>query len=502
LLSEVVPNTSPVQALVRRAHRRHTTLAALDELGFVLAVALASFGLLIALGTDVFAGYWIALLTLAGLIVATVRVRRRILSRYRVAQILDARLKLDDSISTSWFLLELGSGKRTSAAEYQIQFAERVARGIDPARVLAFRGQRAWAAAGMAAAVALLLFTSRYAVTGTLDLRAPIFPISFPPIAAELESAFHSSSPSRQSAEKVATSKNQGNSNEAGKSRDRGTASESAALPQEAAKENASGAVAPDPRASNAGSSRAETGKRDTSGDSASAEQRVSNASAERRASASDAQRGEDAPDGESRPGLVDRMESALSSLLAGMKTNAPSAQPKQDRQTQPSSQDSKSAEQTASAQTQNGQQQPTDDSPATAHETAASVQATAADKNAIPGSRGRSNSGPDKGANSQSGIGHQNGDKTLQEAEDLKAMGKLAEIIGKRSAETTGEATVEVSSGNQQLKTQYSGRVGEHLDRGGEINRDEVPIQYRDYVLEYMRRVRNQADKETPTHE
>ena len=72
--------------------------------------------------------------------------------------------------------------------------------------------------------------------------------------------------------------------------------------------------------------------------------------------------------------------------------------------------------------------------------------------------------------------------------------MGKLAEIIGKRS-QVTGEMMVEVPSGKQQLRTAYSGRsTRDTPDTGGEINRDEVPLIFQEYVREYMERVRKQA--------
>ena len=93
----------------------------------------------------------------------------------------------------------------------------------------------------------------------------------------------------------------------------------------------------------------------------------------------------------------------------------------------------------------------------------------------------------------SKSGIGSQNGIKALKEAEELQAMGKLAEIIGKRSQDVTGEMMVEVSSGRQQLRTAYSDRVGHHSDTGGEINRDEVPLMFQQYVRQYMERVHRQ---------
>jgi hypothetical protein len=103
----------------------------------------------------------------------------------------------------------------------------------------------------------------------------------------------------------------------------------------------------------------------------------------------------------------------------------------------------------------------------------------------------------PEKGADAHSGIGRQDGDKSVKEAEQLAAMGKLAEIIGKRSASLTGDMTVETPSGKQQLKTDYSGKVGHHADTGGEINRDEIPLADQQYVREYMELVRKQSKRE-----
>src|SRR6202043_2360515 len=90
-----------------------------------------------------------------------------------------------------------------------------------------------------------------------------------------------------------------------------------------------------------------------------------------------------------------------------------------------------------------------------------------------------------------KSGVGKQDGDKTAREAEQLAAMGKISEIIGKRSASVTGEVMVEGASGKQQLKTQYSGKHGAHAEAGGEINRDEVPLAYQQYVQQYFEEIR-----------
>ena len=107
---------------------------------------------------------------------------------------------------------------------------------------------------------------------------------------------------------------------------------------------------------------------------------------------------------------------------------------------------------------------------------------------------QGKSNGKSDERSNSQdgkSGIGKQDGDKSLKEAEQLAAMGKISEIIGKRAQNVTGEVMVEVASGNQQLRTQYSQRRAVHADTGGEINRDEVPLAYQQYVQSYFEEIR-----------
>ena len=188
----------------------------------------------------------------------------------------------------------------------------------------------------------------------------------------------------------------------------------------------------------------------------------------------------------------MDKMKDALSSLMAKMRPNSSAQKAAQSadqvaRNQKPGDQDSVNRDQndpSQSAQTdQNADQQ------------SAQSQAQEQASQKAQTSRGRSpnESAEKKNSDSHSGIGSQNGDKSVQEAEQLQAMGKLAEIIGKRSANLTGDITVETPSGKQQLRTAYSQKVGRHADLGGEINRDEIPLEYQQYVREYMERIHNQ---------
>lgn len=189
-------------------------------------------------------------------------------------------------------------------------------------------------------------------------------------------------------------------------------------------------------------------------------------------------------------------MKDALSSLMTKLRPNTTGRNGNENSQR--SSQDQKPGDQAAGAKDQNGNMQQSARNQQASLEQAAQGTAQGQTTEKTQGSQGQSSdeSANRKSAGAHSGIGHTNGDKEIKDAEQLKAMGKLAEIIGKRSANLTGDMTVETSSSNQQLKTQYSGRTGYHSDLGGEINRDEIPVAYRDYIREYMQLVHKQAEK------
>jgi hypothetical protein len=74
--------------------------------------------------------------------------------------------------------------------------------------------------------------------------------------------------------------------------------------------------------------------------------------------------------------------------------------------------------------------------------------------------------------------------------------MGKISEILGKRSANISGEATVEVQSTSQQLHTPYAQKGAQHTQGGAEISRDEVPVSLQPYVQQYFEQLRKQESQ------
>jgi hypothetical protein len=93
---------------------------------------------------------------------------------------------------------------------------------------------------------------------------------------------------------------------------------------------------------------------------------------------------------------------------------------------------------------------------------------------------------------NPKSGVGKSDGNKDIEAAQQLEAMGKLSELLSKRAEKIQGEMMVEVTNTrNQQARTPYSGKNAAHGDTGSELSRDEVPLHLQHYVQKYYEQVR-----------
>jgi hypothetical protein len=186
--------------------------------------------------------------------------------------------------------------------------------------------------------------------------------------------------------------------------------------------------------------------------------------------------------------GLLGKFRDAMSSLMNRMR---------QPGQQQAGTQNGGQQKNQSGNAAQNGKQgqQPGDGQPSDAKDGQPGDDSQDA-QSAQSGSPGQSGQQP---ATKQpgSGIGRQDGSKDVKLAEQLAAMGKISEIIGKRAANVTGEVTVEVENSNQQLRTPYAQRDAHHAQAGGEINRDEVPVALQSYVQQYFEQVRKQAARQ-----
>jgi hypothetical protein len=451
------PRPSAVEVLIHSAWRRRLLMLSIEQLGFALTVILPGAVVLLLLGTQILNWYWLMLLGLATIVIGVFRVKRRIVSPYAVAQIIDERLHLQDSLSTAWFLLTGSAKCDPDFASFQISKAEEIARGVQPDGLFSFSGQRVWTAAGVMGCVVIGLFAVRYLVTDSLSLRPSLLPLRFTALGERVAELLLPTRTNKRTAEPVERQNAQ------------------ADAPDQSAKQSEDG--------KNPGGSAGQ--QEDSIAWSKAEGGRDAGGEAESRAGTR--------PE-HSSSGLMDKMKDALSGLMTKFEGSPAVARDARQRAAQESrdglTEDKRSGQ---TGQTKDGTGQSPDSRQKADAGSGAQEQAQTVEKSSRAGAD--SDQGPQgKNSNSQSGAGRQDGDKTLTDAEQLKAMGRIAEIIGKRSASVSGEMTVEKSS-SQQLQTQYSHQVGRHQDLGGEINRDEIPPEYREYVRAYMNEVHKQAE-------
>jgi hypothetical protein len=203
---------------------------------------------------------------------------------------------------------------------------------------------------------------------------------------------------------------------------------------------------------------------------------------------------GQDAANTGENSSLLGKFRDAMSRLMSGMRQQPGSS----GAQQRTSSQNGRQSKNESSGARQNGKQgqQPGNGQQADAQDGEPGEDGQNA-QNSQAKSTGQTGDQPTT-KQPGSGIGRQDGSKDVKLAEQLAAMGKISEIIGKRSANVTGEITVEVQNSNAQIRTPYAQTDARHTQAGGEIDRDEVPVALQAYVQQYFEQVRKQP-KEAP---
>jgi len=460
----------------------------------------AGFVLLLLLGTQVLDWYWIALLAGGTLLGGTYRVWRRTPSLYKLAQVLDTRLGLHDTLSTAFYYGSQARTRSEQTREAQLEQALALAPGLDLKHALPAPRPRSLYAVGGLSVIALGLFAVRYGVTQSLDLRPSLVRIALDRLLPE--------EPAANASRKTPLKKRLSDQleklgiqigDEAGDRLEGGTdGTMTPAEGQQASAESKQGPTsqksAIDPNnPEEQGDAQAQSERGAASGDQKSGDEQGKpgdQASGGEQSQQQDAQnKGNQA--GAQNPSMMDRMRDAMASLMNKLRSqqNGSQSQQASSKESQ-NGQGSKSQGQKGSpmpgkpqgeGQGQgdpNGEQQGQGDKSQMAQ-----------------GKAGEKSGQSPPSSDPKSGAGREDGDKSAREAEQLAAMGKISEIIGKRSQNLTGEILVEVQSNKQQqLKTAYSGKQAAHAEAGGEISRDEVPLMYQQYVRQYFAQVRKPA--------
>jgi hypothetical protein len=187
--------------------------------------------------------------------------------------------------------------------------------------------------------------------------------------------------------------------------------------------------------------------------------------------------------------GLLDKMRDALASVMDKLKLNSKANESQQSAAAQ-------------EAQRQDAQRQSDKGSPSPGKPQQGDPQSQQSQEqsDSSQSDQKSQSDSPSQNANDQqhSGIGKQDGSKNTEMAKDAEALGKLSELIGKRSMNLQGEMMVEVeNTRNPQLRTPYLNRSATHVEAGGDLSRDEVPLRHQEFVRRYYEQVRKQPDSQ-----
>ncbi len=491
--------TAAIESLIEKVRRRSLTQLLIEQSSYAAIFGMAAVVLLLLFGTQILNWYWPVIIFAAMFGLGCYRFLKSSPTLYQIAQSIDGRLGLHDSISTAYFFRQ-GSGEIEAA---QRQVAESLAPTIDPAQAAPFAVPRSAYAAAILTTVAFAMLAFRYGVLHNLDLRQPM--------VAALNEIFHASSSKQTAAAKKL------NPRAADPFEGQAVSLDENTVGQEMIKEKAqegeiSSADIPDVNDLSLG--RNVDGKGDTQGDAPNEATQEPGSKAEKGDADQDAdpssqdgaqgmqQQGKNntpppngAKEGQNKnadpkgdnASLLDKMRDALNNMMS--KLNVPNkagekqqtAQTKQGKQAGGQKQDKNGQQQQQGQKGEGQQSQEQQGDQEGEGQQAQSAQGKNGDKS------GDQKASPD----AKSGIGKSDGDKDVKYAEQLSAMGKISEILGKRAQNIQGEVMMEVQSGKQQLRTQYSSQAGAHQESSGEIHRDEVPLQHQHYVQQYFEEVR-----------
>jgi len=462
--------------LIRRARRRLVLNRLLMGSVSALSAAFAVLIVFLVAGTGALGLYGPAAALLFAAIAGVWLTWRPLPSAYRTAQLVDARMELADTLSTSAHFVTAGDDGET--ARCQREQAERLAVTIDLSRALPYTLPRT---AYLLVALALIaggICVLRYGILRRLDLKPSLAQmvrqrLDLSAAPASKRTAPGAGAPPADSLEATDQATQPG-SGETGREASFDGPAPPATSPEGKSAPEKEGAKP----GQNSGTQSAEEG--DQAGSRSDSTETDS-----QQPGAKEKARGETQADENSS--LLSKVKDALQNLLSR-------ALPRQQNQgaVEPSAANRRTNQPAAQAQPsplrqgQNGQQG--DEADAEARQEAAPDGPQAQSK------PGENSNGQQASKQPGSGAGSSEGDKTLRQAEQLAAMGKISRIIAKRSASVTGEAMVEVESATQQLRAPYAPGNAHHTQGGAEINRDEIPVALQGYVEQYFEQLRKQA--------
>jgi hypothetical protein len=466
-----------LQELIHNARRRLLFNEALKQFALSAALAIGGLALLLTLGTR-YVEWWVVVLFAAAVTAwAAAKLRRKLPSDYAAAVWLDDKAGLHDSLSTAHYF-EKKPRASTPAAEAillaQRGQAEAAASDVNVAIAVPFRFPKALYGLAALLLVSTALIGLRYFYGHELNLSAPITEVMFQDLAAV----------KNPKAAKPARPEKKDEYDEANSLLSKlGLGANLDEHPDEKLDEALADALKSAEKTPGNGED-AKLDQKMQNGDpleNPKDPQKSNGSQAGDNSKKSPGENG-DTPGSQGGKSGEKADKSLLSKLKDAMDNMMGAPSPQSDKKSGGSQQQSKPSSQQQASQ-QAGE--PGDEE----NKTAADGEANGnAQKSNSPGQTSGNTSEKQEGP---SAAGSEDGEKAIKAAAQIKAMGKISELIGKRSEEVTGESMIEVQSGNQKLQTAYKDKAATHGEGTGEVSRDEIPVSVQAYVQEYFQQVR-----------
>lgn len=474
-----------VEDLIHRARRRLLLNETLTQTAFAAAVTSGGLALILIVGTRFLEWWTLALFAVVGMGLGVYRLFKATPTPYAAALKLDSSAGLNDALSTA---LYFSAAKADSAfVHVQRTQAEQVATRVVLEEAVPFTRPPALYAMAALAVFASLLIGLRFAGGHGLDLGRPITEVLFEdqaakPIAKKKGYGDANQRQKLESAESLlaklgiplnpdgkddpeaildkAMQDALGNAPAAGEKGEKGQ--------QGGKSEDGKAGAQPPPGGDPMDDKKSDAGEQENEGQQGGKESKAGDKAGKN-------------SNGDNNQSMLSKLKDAVKDLMnkAGKQN-----QGNDKADNQQSAKADKQGEKGSSGkgQEQKGQQQQADAQ-------SGDQNSDSQDGQQAEGKAGSKNS--QQSAQSGSGVGSQDGSKDMHAAEQLKAMGKISEIIGKRAQSVTGETSIEVQSGNQQLRTAYSTAKSTHGEADSDVSRDEIPVSLQPYVQQYFEQVR-----------
>lgn len=490
-----------IEELIRRARQRLVLNETLAQLAFAAAVAVGGFVLILIAGTRFLEWWTLAVFAAIGLAIGAWRVVRRAPGQYPTAVLLDENAGLHDALSTALHFSRTGEGS-PNFRESQRQQAQGAAAEVQLDRAVPFVFPRSLYAMAALCVLASALIALRYGVAHTLNLRAPLTQLLFEDQsirdANKAKALYPKSKTWMDEAQSLLSKlgmKQDPNQPSPGDQQDALDKAIDNALQgdtnpgMQSQKGNGQGSKSSQSKAGDSGNE-AQNGDPIDNPD----QQAANDQNGKEGANPQAGQQGSKSMSGKNSSGanqqsLLSRLKDAVSNMLSKSDQEQNASSPRNQQSAKSDNPNGQKGQAGKGAQQKGENQSDADAEP---------------DSDAQNGqqAQGKLNSPNNSPAQGGSGIGNQDGSKEIKAAAQLKAMGKISEIIGQRAATVSGETSVEVQSGNQKLHTDYSNTAAAHGETDSDVTRDEIPLALQAYVQEYFAEVRKAGKpKPAPQH-